>query len=363
MMEIRRSAGLTRRQNLMADTLDNPAALAKPGTRPATLRDVAELARVSFVTVSRVLNHPEKVSERTAKRVRAAIKKTGYVPNLLAGGLVMQRSRLVIAVIPTFAHRPFINTLTELGLALEKEGYQLLVCQSGYSGENESALLESMLMRRPDAIVLTTPLQHKPLKTMLRQRGIPVVETWQLHEHPVDSQVGFDHVAAGHAMGDYIARKGYRAVGLIWSEDARAQLRRKGCTAALASAGIKVVGTEIAPAPVTVRNGRQACARLLDARRKPDAVICSIDPLAHGALIEAQHRGISVPQGLGVMGFGDLELSADLEPPLTTVRVDARKIGACAATILLRRFGSDQANADAERSVDVGFEIVPRGTA
>ncbi|VWB22576.1 LacI family DNA-binding transcriptional regulator [Burkholderia latens] len=363
MMEIRRDAGKIRRPNLMADTFDNPDALLNSATRPATLRDVAELARVSFVTVSRVLNHPEKVSVSTAKRVRAAIRKTGYVPNLLAGGLAMQRSRLVIAIIPTFAHRPFISTLTELGLALEKGGYQLLVCQSGYSGDHEASLVESILMRRPDAIVLTTPLHSKPLKSMLKRRGIPVVETWQLHEHPVDAQVGFDHVAVGRAMGEFMARKGYGAVGLIWSGDVRAQLRRKGCVTALAGAGVKVVGTEIVPVPVSVRDGRRACSRLLDARRKPDAMICSIDLLAHGVLIEAQSRGIEVPRGLAIMGFGDLELSADLEPPLTTVRVDARKIGACAAAILLRRLGSEPAYADADSSVDVGFEIVPRGTA
>ncbi|MDP9651084.1 LacI family DNA-binding transcriptional regulator [Paraburkholderia caledonica] len=356
----------------MADIIDNPDTGANAGPRTATLRDVAELARVSFVTVSRVLNHPEKVSEATARRVRAAIRKTGYVPNLLAGGLAMQRSRLVIAVIPTFAHRPFISTLTELGLALEKEGYQLLVCQSGYSADNEASLVESILMRRPDAIVLTTPLRSRTMRTLLQQRQIPVVETWQLQEAPVDAQVGFDHVAVGQAMGDYIARKGYRAVGLIWSADARAQLRRKGCTAALAEAGVTVVGTEIVPVPVSVRDGRQACARLLGARRKPDAFICSIDLLAHGALIEAQHRRIEVPRELGIMGFGDLDVAADLEPPLTTVRVDARKIGACAAAILLRRLVGAQAPAKGaatgaagtdERSVDVGFAIVPRGTA
>ncbi|MEC5406215.1 LacI family DNA-binding transcriptional regulator [Paraburkholderia sp. MPAMCS5] len=348
----------------MADFLDgNDGQPANSGPRTATLRDVAQLARVSFVTVSRVLNHPEKVSERTAKRVRAAIKKTGYVPNLLAGGLAMQRSRLVIAVIPTFAHRPFISTLTELGLALEKGGYQLLVCQSGYSGENESVLVESMLMRRPDAIVLTTPLRSRSMRTLLQQRQIPVVETWQLHESPVDAQVGFDHVAVGRAMGNYIAEKGYSAVGLIWSEDARAQLRRKGCVSALSEAGVKVVGTEVVPVPVSVRDGRHASARLLEGRKKPDALICSIDLLAHGALIEAQHRQIDVPGELGIMGFGDLEVSADLEPPLTTVRVDARKIGACAASILLYRLANGQADAEIERSVDVGFSIVARGTA
>jgi LacI family transcriptional regulator, gluconate utilization system Gnt-I transcriptional repressor len=363
MMEIQAFESIGLVKTLMNDPIENAGVQANPTPRTATLRDVAQLARVSFVTVSRVLNHPEKVSERTAKRVRAAIKKTGYVPNLLAGGLAMQRSRLVIAVIPTFAHRPFIGTLTELGLALEKGGYQLLVCQSGYSGENEASLVESILMRRPDAIVLTTPLQSKGMRTLLQQRRIPVVETWQLNDDPVDSQVGFDHVAVGKAMGHYIAQKGYRTAGLIWSEDVRAQLRRKGCISALSEAGVKVVGTEIVSVPVRTHDGRLACARLLDARKKPEALVCSIDLLAHGALIEAQHRQIDVPRKLGIMGFGDLELSADLEPPLTTVRVDAARIGACTAAILLSGFNNNSTEELAGRSVDVGFDIISRGTA
>ncbi|CAH2798157.1 MAG: hypothetical protein CPDRYMAC_4753 [uncultured Paraburkholderia sp.] len=319
--------------------LDAPAASGDGSPRSVTLRDVAQLARVSFVTVSRVLNHPEKVSEQTARSVRAAIKKTGYVSNLVAGGLASQRSRLVIAVIPTFAHWPFISTLTELGHVLEVGGYQLFVCQSGYSGEIEEALLESMLKRRPDAIVLTVPLHSKAMRALLQQRQVPVVETWQLHDAPVDMQVGFDHLAVGHAMGTHMAERGYRSVGLIWSADARAQLRRKGCVAALAEAGVKVVGTQVVPVPVSVRDGRRAAAELLDARKKPDAIICSIDLLAQGVLIEAQHRRIAMPAELGIMGFGDFEIAADLEPPLTTVRVDAGKIGAvkgelcCAASI------------------------------
>lgn len=347
----------------MSDLTEAGGSIDDAAPRIATLRDVAQLARVSFVTVSRVLNHPEKVSADTAKKVRAAIKKTGYVPNLLAGGLAMQRSWLVIAVIPTFAHRPFISTLTELGRALEKEGYQLLVCQSGYSGETEGALVETMLMRRPDAIVLTVPLRSKAARNLLQQRQIPVVETWQLQGDPIDAQVGFDHVAVGRAMGAYMAEKGYRAVGLIWSEDDRAQLRRKGCVAALVEAGAKVVGTQTVPVPVSVRDGRAAAGRLFDGRRKPDAIICSIDLLAHGALIEAQHRKIDVPSELGIMGFGDLDVSADLEPPLTTVRVDASGIGATAASLLLRRLSGATPVDPVERTVDVGFAIIPRGTA
>ncbi|MBU9363455.1 LacI family DNA-binding transcriptional regulator [Burkholderia multivorans] len=347
----------------MTDSLDDGATQPDATARTATLRDVAQLARVSFVTVSRVLNHPDKVSEQTAKRVRAAIRKTGYVPNLLAGGLALQRSRLVIALIPTFAHRPFIDTLTELGDALQKGGYQLLVCQSGYGGENEEALIESILKRRPDAIVLTTPLQSKAGRARLLQHRVPVVETWQLQDAPIDMQVGFDHVAVGHAMGAYVAEKGYGAVGLIWSRDDRAQLRRKGCVAAFEEAGVKVVGVHTAPVPVSVRDGREAARRFLDSRRKPDAIVCSIDLLAHGVLIEAQHRKIAVPKELGIMGFGDLASSADLEPPLTTVHVDAGEIGARTAAVLLGRLSEARSATAAVSSIDVGFRVVARGTA
>lgn len=346
----------------MSDSTPVDNSAANP-LRTATLHDVARLARVSFVTVSRVINHPEKVSEDTARRVRAAIKKTGYVPNLLAGGLAMQRSRLVIAVIPTFAHRAFINTITRLGEALEAAGYQLLVCQSGYAGENEAALIESILKRRPDGIVLTTPVRNKAVRAQLKQRRIPVVETWQLHDDPIDAQVGFDHVEAGRAMGGYMAAKGYRSIGLIWSDDARAQSRRKGCVAALADAGVKVARTELVPAPVSMRQGRQAMGLLLDGRKKFDAVICSIDLLAQGALIEAQHRGLRVPGDLGIMGFGDFDFAADLEPPLSTVRIDAGEIGLHAATLLLDRFNAADAGDSVARKVEIGFEVVARGTA
>ena len=94
--------------------LETPATVAdlKPVlAAPATLDDVAKMAKVSPITVSRVINRPELVSEKTQKKVRNAIRKTGYVPNMLAGALVSQRSRLVIVVVPNVANRAFVDTI------------------------------------------------------------------------------------------------------------------------------------------------------------------------------------------------------------------------------------------------------------
>src|SRR5690349_14127060 len=139
------------------------AAMAKrkaAGTA-ATVHDVARMAAVSAITVSRALNAPERVSARTLKRVRAAIARTGYVPNLLAGGLRSAKSKLVAAVVPTIAGPVFLETIQSLTDTLDAHGYQLLLGQSGYENSREDALIDAIVGRRPVGIVLTG-MKHTP---------------------------------------------------------------------------------------------------------------------------------------------------------------------------------------------------------
>ena len=102
---------------------------ARPGTGGITLADVARLAGVSAITVSRALNTPAAVSASTLERVRSAISRSGYVPNLVAGGLASNRSRLVAALVPTIAGPVFLETIQ----ALEDRGHQL---KFSYNDEN-----------------------------------------------------------------------------------------------------------------------------------------------------------------------------------------------------------------------------------
>src|ERR1043165_9184671 len=130
--------------------------MAKPRKRAAaTVKDVARIAGVSAITVSRALNSPASLSADTMKRVRRAIERTGYVPNLLAGGLRSARSRLVAAVVPTVAGPVFLDTIQALTDALDEHGYQLMLGQSGYRVSREDALLDAIIGRRPVGMVLT----------------------------------------------------------------------------------------------------------------------------------------------------------------------------------------------------------------
>ncbi|MGN8031625.1 LacI family DNA-binding transcriptional regulator [Pseudomonas sp. 22082] len=328
----------------------------KPVT--ATLNDVAKMAKVSPITVSRVINRPELVSEKTQKKVRNAIRKTGYVPNLLAGALVSQRSRLVIVVVPNIANRAFVDTVTELGKRLAAARYQLLLSQSDLGENHESELIDTILARRPDGIVLTRRLRSEAARAKLIARGTPVVETWELTSAPIDTVVGFSHEAVGQAMASHVVERGYRRVGLLWSDDDRAARRRQACISTLEQAGVEIVACEVEAAPVNMGHGRQAMARLLEAKVSLDAVICSIDLLAQGAMAEAVAQGLRIPHDLAVMGFGDLEFAAHTHPRLSTVNIDGGRIGLRTAELLLQRM--DGTLARGEQVEDVGFSLVVR---
>lgn len=335
-----------------------PCSPSKARPLSVTLDDVARLAKVSAITVSRVINRPELVSEKTARRVRDAIHKTGYIPNLLAGGLVSQRSRLVIVVIPNIANRSFVDTVIQLGFYLAASRYQLLVSQSDLTAESEADMIDTILARRPDGIVLTRQLLTRAAREKLITRGIPVIESWGLHEQPVDTMVGFSHEAVGRMMAEHMIERGYRRIALVWSEDARGQRRRLACTQRLAEVRIEPVACEVESVPVTVGDGRKAMAKLLASGVQMDAVICSSDLLAQGVIAEAQANGHRVPEDTAVMGFGDLEFAAHTHPRLTTINVDGGQIGKRTAELMLQRIEGRLARG--EHIEDVGFSLIVR---
>ncbi len=345
---------------MAATSTATPARAARKGSGGITLSDVAKLAGVSAITVSRALNTPERVSPDTLKRVRDAVARTGYVPNLLAGGLASNRSRLVAALIPAIAGSVFLETVQALTDTLAAGGLQLMLGQSGYTGTREDALIDAIVGRRPDGIVLTGIMHSSEGRRRLLACGIPVVETWDLTPTPIDMLVGFSHEKAGAAAAAFLHARGYRRPAILTADDHRAGLRRQGFEARLRELGIDKVPAAQVPAPSTLANGRAGLLKLLAQRRRIDCVFCSSDVLAEGVLTQAQAQGLAVPRELAVLGFGDMGFAAHLHPALSTVRIDGAAIGAQAARFIIERIGGGQ---PAIRIRDIGFSIIERDSA
>jgi len=337
-----------------------PGRAARKGTGGITLSDVAKLAGVSAITISRALNTPDRVSPDTLQRVRDAVARTGYVPNLLAGGLASNRTRLVAALIPTIAGSVFLETVQALTDSLAGAGYQLMLGQSGYTGAREDALIDAIVGRRPDGIVLTGIMHSPQGRKRLLAAGIPVVETWDYTPTPIDMLVGFSHEKVGAQVADWLHARGYRRPAIVTADDHRAGLRRRGLEARLRELGVKKVAACVVNAPSTLGNGRAGLIELLAQDPKIDFVFCSSDVLAHGVVTEAQAQGLKVPEHLGVMGFGNLGFSADIHPALSTVNVDGAEIGRQAAQFIIDRQAGREVGSNVR---DIGFSILARASA
>ena len=333
----------------MASTPLHAAAPAKA----ATLHDVARVAGVSLITASRALTNPKLVSDTTIAKVQAAADAVGYIPNLLAGGLKSKRSLMVAGLVPTISVAQFLPTVQTLTEALSDAGYQLILGQTGYDHAREEALINTMISRRPDAIVFSGLEHSATARERLRRVGIPVVETWDLSDRPVDMLVGFSHVKVGSAIAGYFLGKGWQRVGIATGDDHRGALRREGFLAAIG----RDVPTAVVPAPSSLALGRRALSELLAQDPTLQAVYCSSDQLAQGVLAEALVRGIRVPEDLAVCGFGNADFAAHMQPSLTTVHVDGAEIGRLAAQLVIDRCnGTPIPNP----VVDVGFRIIER---
>lgn len=333
---------------------------SRRGSGAVTLHDVARLANVAPMTASRALNTPNRVSPAVLERVTEAVRHTGYVRNNAASGLASARSRLVAAVVPTIAGPVFLQTVQALTASLADHGYQLMLGQSGYVDSREDALLEAIIGRRPDGIVLTGVMHSPEGRQRLLAARIPVVETWDLTPTPIDMLVGFSHESVGREVARFLHAKGRRRLAVVAGDDERSHRRKAAFRAAALELGLAPPEGVVVPAPTTLRSGRAALAELLQRPGGIDAVFCSSDLLALGVLTEAHARGLGVPAQLAVVGFGDNEFAADLDPALTTVHIDSAAIGRQAARFIVDRA---EGRAVDDPIVDIGFSIQDRASA
>ncbi len=348
--------------------LDSPPMKEESSEHPAaervhasvTLRDVARLAGVSSMTVSRAIHAPDRVSAPLRQRVDDAVRALGYVPNLMANGLRSSRSYLVTALVPTIAGSLFSDMVRSLTEALEARGFQLMVGQIGYGRSREDDLLRAIIGRRPDGIVLTGILHSEEGRGMLISSGIPVVETWDTTPHPIDMLLSLSHEAIGRRVCEFLHGRGKRRLALFSGKDERAERRMRGFLRAASDLGLDAPLLRWMDSPTTHRQGREALAAVFEGDARVDGVFCSSDMMATGVLTEARARGIAVPDRLAVVGFGDLDFAESVAPALTTVRIDGGAIGAMAARMIAARADGQS---PPQRIVEVEFSIVERESA
>lgn len=320
--------------------------------------DVARAAGVSSITVSRALNSPDKLSPATLRKVRTAIDRLRYVPNLTAGSLASNRSHTIAVIVPTISNSIFSETIDGLARALAPHGYQLLLGQTQYRLEEEAALVQAFLGRRVDGLVLTGVRHARGVRSSVMRAATPVVETWDLRDRPINMLAGFSNVAAGRTAARYLLDRGYRSLAFIGGEDDRSAKRLQGFRDQALAGGAGAVATALLPSASNPAEAGQALSRIF-ASGRPRAIFCSNDMLAAGVLFECARLRIGVPGELAIMGFADLPIAASVEPRLTSIQVRATGMGMLAGQMLL---GELRGEPPRERVVDLGYAVVERAS-
>jgi LacI family transcriptional regulator, gluconate utilization system Gnt-I transcriptional repressor len=331
--------------------------------RAPRLVDVARLARLSPITVSRALREPQKVSAKARADVAAAVAETGYVPDLVASSLTSRRTQLVGLVIPTITASIYASTVAGLSEVLRARNFEALIGDSGYALDAEEKLVAAFLGRRADGIVLSN-IAHAPgTRRMLQRAGVPVVETGNLADDPLDMVVGFSNHAAASAMMAHLIGRGHRTIGFIGAATAdnpQASDRRRAYDEAVVAHGLARAPTLAVECGSDFDAAAQALLQIVERHPQVSAIFAASEVRAIGSLLECQRRGWKVPKRLAIAGFNDAGMGAFLVPALTTVRVPREEIGRRAATMILERLSGRHV---AQPIVDVGFEIVVRQSA
>ena len=297
------------------------------------------MAGVSTATVSRVLNEPERVSAKTRSRVEAAVAHFDYTPHFGGRALASNRTNTVGAVIPTMENAIFARGLQALQEALAETGVTLVVATSNYDPEREAQQIRALLGRGVDGLVLIGEARDPALYETLERRGVPFVLVWSWRPDCPWPCVGFDNRAAAQAMAQSVLDLGHRRVAMIAGVtrgNDRATARVEGVRDALAARGLRLDESNLIETPYHLEAGENAARQLLSATPCPTAIVCGNDVLAAGALLAIRALGLRAPADVSVTGFDDIDLAYVLDPPLTTVHVPHRRMGAAAARLLLR---------------------------
>lgn len=324
------------------------------------MSDIARHAGVSPMTVSRALRAPATVSEKMRRKVDAAVREFGYLPNRIAGSLSSSRSNVVGLIVPSIRNSLYASMIQAISDVLRANGLHLMIANSGHRLEDEEALVSALLAQRVCGLVLHNTTHSRRVRELVAKTGVPVIETGNLPADPLDMAVSYSNFEAARAMTLHLARLGYRKIGFVTlplRDNDRSQERRRGYFAALAELGLPADPGLVLEAPGGFSEGAEALVRLVHAHPDLDAGFFAGDVLAVGALFECQRRGWAVPGRVAIASFDDLDLLRHAVPTVTTLRIPRQEIGRRSAELLVNRLHG----APPERvRIDLGFEIVQR---
>ncbi len=305
-------------------------------TGHVSIYDIASVAGVNPSTVSRALNNRDRIGTETKERILKIARELGYQPSAVARSLVTSRT-LTIGVVAPFLGEMFIGRVIDgIESTAEKHGYQVMFSTSRHDPDRELKIATSFQRARVDAVIIVTTHLRSTHEIFARTLGVPVVVIGQQDRDSEIPVVAMDDALAIRQAVEHLLSLGHRSFGYVGVSD---RLSSNSCRA---NAYLDTVRQNLPDSTVHVTTpcnkndlsrGEAALPELL--KRGITAVQCYNDLVAMGLLSAALRMGLDIPGDFSVIGFDDLEISAALPVPLTTIHQPRLRLGRHAVEMVL----------------------------
>ncbi|MCP3739451.1 LacI family DNA-binding transcriptional regulator [Rossellomorea sp. BNER] len=300
------------------------------------LKEVAERANVSTATVSRVLSNTGKVTEKTKKKVLAAMEELNYQPNFLARQLRKLETKTILVVVPDIANTFFSKVIRGIESVAIQNGYQVLLGDSQNNGQSESQYLNHLRYKQIDGVILLTARTDSRLIEDLSD-DYPVVLACEYLEGSRIPTVSIDNISSARKMTDHLIKQGHQRVAhisgpmnIILGRD-----RLKGYEQAMTQNSYEIDQVLVQEGDFSYESGYKLMEKFLALQNPPTAVFAANDEMAIGAIKAIKKHRLSVPEDIAVVGFDDIDMASIMEPELTTVAQPTFDIGSTAMDLLL----------------------------
>ena len=321
----------------------------------STLKELSGHLGLSTSTISRALNGrlPKRPGTRAqVERIRALAAELGYEPNGLARSLKTRRRRIVGLILPDIMNDYYAAAATLVQATLDAEGYRVILCVTGDDPITEAAQVRMLREERVAGIVAVPCPQVLGAST--RYAGdvadlLPIVELVRHTPSLSVDAVLIDDVDAGRQGTRHLLGLGHRRIAIITGPPnlSTSRLRLEGYSQALAEAGVPLDDALIAGGPYRRDAARAATVHLLGQPTPPTALIATSNELVLGALQALAQRTVQLPHDLSLVGFGNPDWFALLQPALTTVALPIEEMAMTAAHLLLKRIRQSESTDDA----------------
>lgn len=319
--------------------------------------DVAREAGVSTATVSRAINTPEKVAQKTRRRVNAAIEKLQYNPEENRSTLSAALTHMILIIIPDFSNMFFSDILSGMNESALKNGYSLLVAASNSIIERERELVKLLDKRQADGVIFLSPLLSDEELKRISFR-YPLVQCCEYSETSALTHVSIDNYDACRTAMEYLISLGHRKIAMLSSTNRfiSTKQRESAYKAALSEHGIDLIPGLQRRGTYSFFSGYENMRQLLKHPQRPTAVLAVADTVAAGAMRAISEAGLRVPEDISVIGFDNVDLCSMITPTLTTMSQPRKRLGMTAVELIMEKISGDTE----QKSIYLPHELIVR---